>query len=259
MQSRLLFIDVWGLDTIVGSVWLVAIIFKCSPSKIPVNLNLDNLGEYLSFKFASVPASELNTKDYNISLVTAKAQTLIRSMQLSSATKLEICFCDLAKLGVLGQPAKLVPKQMLESQIAKRICKLMWQKEMQILQPYYPGINLQLLFATEHKQIGLKMLNQESCPEIRDTYLTKIPLVWLDLLRMGSERADLSYYTKPPSWWRAKFSVPFWHFLSAGQIKELHSLLYTQEQRFELGANLDLQIKMGAQAQAKVESLDLII
>jgi hypothetical protein len=260
MQSLLVFTNSYGWDRILGSVWMGAYIFKKHPEWIKQHLNAKTISECFEFVFVQATAQELSKQEQpSHTFLAQKLNYAVSRLVLYQAKGFRVCHCSDLPTGRLGHPATKVNSRFLESKLTLQATKIAWSLEAQRLQVLYPEINLLTLAGINHKQLGLKILAEGPTFAVRKSYLQQVPLVWLDLLRLGHPAAKLEYYFKPPWWWQQEFAVSWWHFFSRKETLELSKLIGLQD--------LDLHVDYGAinwehhrkQTVPQVINQDLII
>lgn len=230
MQSLLVFTNSYGEDRILGSVWLGAYIFKRHPEWVEQHLTADNISECFEFVLAQATAQELSKQEQPTrAFLAQKLSYAISRLALYQSKPFRVCHCAESQTGRLGHQAVKVNSRFLESRLTLKASKIAWRLEAERLQVLYPEINLLTLAGVNHKQLGLKILAEGPTFAVRRTYLQQVPLVWLDLLRLGHPAAKLEYYFKPPVWWQREFGVSWWKFFSKKELLELSKLLGLQD------------------------------
>lgn len=260
MQSLLAFTNSYGWDRILGSVWLGAYIFKKHPTWVEKHLSADTLSECFEFVLVQATAQELKKQEQPVhAFLAQKLNYAVSRLILYQSKPCKIYHCSELKTGLLGQPAIKVGHQFLESKLTHSATKIAWSLEAQRLQLLYPEINLLTLAGINHKQLGLKILAEGPTFAVRRTYLQQVPLVWLDLLRLGHSAAKLEYYFKPPLWWQREFGVSWWHFFSRKEVLELSKLLGLQDYDLRTDYGAINWEHHSAQPTPQTINLDLIV
>jgi hypothetical protein len=232
MPSQQLFINCYGIDRILGSIWV-----GCFIPKQPLSLNEpvteDNLESRFKFMFKQITPESLSRSIPAQVLISKAVKYLISTMQIRNIeSELKIHNCSSYALGKLGHPLDQVKPSAKISKLTLEGCKIVWAREMQKLEVYYPGISLIKLSATNHKAVGMIILDRGPTFSIRKVYLRRIPIVWLDLLRLGDISCNLDYFVNPPRWWTEVFGVPWYHFLEGSDINEAIYLISLQQTNF---------------------------
>lgn len=236
MSSKLLFINCYGTNNALGSIWVGGFIFKQHPRKVlnVIKASLSNshsiadLSDYLDVSYRSVAPSQL---DYNYRPV---ARTLARCAESIKTTcqvtnnLLEVVNCDPGlNLGSLDCLMPTAAATTIESKITAILCKRRYQDEVKLLAKYYPKLQLIDLYGNNYyKQLALCILVDGNTFGVRLSFLRQVPVCWLDLLRLGIEIAYTSnWFAAPPLWWSKRFKVPFYFWYSQDQLIELTELL----------------------------------
>lgn len=228
MSSRMLFINTFGDDRTIGSIWVGGFVFKVSPKVVLEAIEAkEAITDFVISRYEQLTPSYLDkTKIPKTQLIVNLAAKIHSELQLVYEP-LQLCSCHAhLHIGALDRPAKIVPIDCLESIVSNRLCKQAYETELAKLQIHYTDFDLHKHRGFHSKQLALKVLVEGPLFGIRQSYLKHVPGCWLDLLRMGYvDPLVLDWFYTPPGWWWQKFKVPLYHWFSNQEMSELYRLL----------------------------------
>lgn len=234
MQSIGLFINSYGGSQILGSIWVGAFLFKHPVKDVARRLvKLSDIPDCFDCQFFQITPARLNATETSHAVQISKAaKYLISCFRIKYPhlnLKLYSAHSD-QHAGSLGQPMQIIPSARLDARLTFKACQLVYQRELSLLQPHYPSIDLNKYGAsTSHQRYALYILEHGPTFGIRKSFLQRVPAYWLDLLRLNVDWAYEQNWVKlPPQWWIYIFNDTWYTFLSKQQTLDMWMLLATR-------------------------------